>query len=63
MQLIKQENHRKDLSKSKNISALLAAATCTLLGSQAMAETDTEAWQIDTALLYYGETDRVTAVE
>lgn len=49
--------------KMKNISSALAAATCALLGTPAMAETTGEGWQIDTALLYYGETDRVSAAE
>jgi hypothetical protein len=63
MQLVTQVNPKKRSRKPKNISAALAAATCALLGSQAMAETDLEGWQVDTALLYYGETDRVSAVE
>jgi hypothetical protein len=63
MQLTKYVNLKKTSNKPKNISALLAAATCSLLGGQAMADTDAQAWKIDTALLYYGETDRVSAVE
>lgn len=44
--------------KPRSVSRALAAATCTLLGSQvpapARAEPEPE-WDIDTALLYYGE--------
>lgn len=62
-------------NKPKNIKALLSSATCVLLGAATVgAATQTaqsaEAnqknlaqWQFDTALMYYGETDRVTAVE
>lgn len=49
--------------KTGNINAALAAATCALLGSHATAETFTDGWQIDTALLAYSEQDRVSAVE
>ena len=63
MQLIKQVKPKSHANKPKNISAALAAATCALLGTQVMADTAAEAWQFDTALLYYGETDRVSAVE
>ncbi|KXI30345.1 DUF3570 domain-containing protein [Paraglaciecola hydrolytica] len=50
--------------KPINISAVLATATCALLGvTAAQAEENTELWKFDTALMYYGETDRVTAVE
>ena len=51
-------------NKPSNISTALAAATCALLGSPvAHASTDDELWKFDTALMYYGEVDRVTAVE
>jgi hypothetical protein len=63
MQLIKGHKNSSHSSKAKNISSALAAATCALLGTPAMAETVDEGWQIDTALLYYGESDRVTALE
>ena len=50
--------------KPCNISTALAAATCALLGSSvAHAAADDELWKFDTALMYYGEVDRVTAVE
>lgn len=55
MQLTK--NH-----KSKNIKQLLTVATCALLGTSAQAEEANE-WKFDTALMYYGETDRVSAAE
>lgn len=54
MQLIKQK-------PSVNVSAVLATATCALIGAPVLAEENK--WEIDTALLYYGETDRVTAIE
>lgn len=47
--------------KIKKISGLLSAASCTLLGS-ANAETPNQ-WEIDTAILYYSEKDRVSAIE
>lgn len=48
--------------KNNNIKQLLTVATCALLGSTAQAAEESP-WSIDTALMYYGETDRVTAVE
>lgn len=48
--------------KNKNIKQLLTAAACGLLGSNAVAE-ETKPWLFDTAVMYYGETDRVSAVE
>lgn len=53
------------LTKHANINTALAAATCALLGTStsATAADDDEGWQFDTAVLYYGETDRVTALE
>jgi len=59
--------NQKSSSKDKNIKALLTTATCALLGSvvaspQVLAATQDE-WQFDTAIMYYGESDRVTAVE
>ena len=52
-------------NSSTNIAASLALATCTLLGSTpalANESVDNE-WRFDTAILYYGETDRVSLVE
>lgn len=55
------------LSNKGSIAAALAGATCALLGqSQAHAETDSSVlkdWKFDTAILYYGETDRVSLAE
>lgn len=53
------------LSKSKKIGALLATATCTLLnaGAQAQETKSENNWEFDTAILYYGETDRVSLLE
>ena len=46
------------------VSCALAAATCSLLGVQAhAAEAAEDGWKVDTAVLYYGETDRVSAAE
>lgn len=51
------------LKKSKrNITGLLATATCSLLSSGIAAEGDS-GWQVDTALLLYTEKDRVDVVE
>ena len=50
------------LTKSSSISLALAAASAQLLSNGAQAE-ETNQWQFDTAVLYYGEQDRVTAVE
>ena len=48
------------LSKKK-VAGLLSAATCSLLGSAAQA--DEIPWDVDSAVLYYSETDRVMAIE
>lgn len=70
MQLINEKNKmaQKTLvakTAHKNLKTLLTTATCALLGSQAVQAENVkeEAWQFDTALMYYGETDRVTAAE
>jgi len=47
---------------TSNIKAALTMASCALLGIDAKAQ-DEQAWDLDTAVLYYGETDRVTATE
>lgn len=54
------------LKQSKNIIGALSAATCALLGTPAIAQQAPgaqEPWKFDTAILYYGESERVTAVE
>ncbi|GAA0854828.1 DUF3570 domain-containing protein [Aliiglaciecola litoralis] len=51
------------LTHPKSVSAILAAASCTLLGSPVQAQETVEDWQFDTAILYYGESDRVQLVE
>lgn len=51
------------MKKNINISAMLATATCALLHPQASANDVLEGWKIDTSLMYYGETDRVSAAE
>lgn len=65
MQLIK--NSKRSSNKAKNVSAALAAASCALLGTSAQAEGDfwdfSKDWKFDTGFLYYGEQDRVSAVE
>ena len=53
----------KKMLDGKKIGAGLAAATCSLLGQPAIAQDTTDAWQFDSAVLYYSEQDRVTAVE
>ena len=48
------------------IAAAIAAAGCTLLGGGLLsgeAAASDEKWQLDTALMYYREVDRVTAIE
>ena len=50
------------LKDNVSLKSALTAATCSLLGSQANAEEDSN-WKFDTALMYYGESERVTAVE
>jgi len=54
------------LKKGQSIRGALATATCTLLGTQANEAaafgTDTP-WEFDSAILYYSEDQRVTAVE
>ena len=68
MQLNKQD-HQKTGSQSRysratklGVAAGLAQATSALLGA-APALAGDKSWDINTAVLYYGETDRVTAVE
>lgn len=56
------------LKSFKQVNTALAAASCALLGQvvnvqTAQAESRLDGWQIDTAVMYYGETDRVTALE
>ena len=54
------------LKKNANVRHALAAATCTLLGSVSQpshaGEEDTN-WDFDSTVLYYSETDRVSAFE
>jgi hypothetical protein len=59
MQLI---DNKKANKNKVNVAQLLTVATCTLLGTTAQAE-EQKPWEFDTALMYYGETDRVTASE
>ena len=54
------------LKKVRPIRSALATATCTLLGSQAeeaIAFGTDAPWEFDSALLYYSEENRVTAIE
>ncbi|MGD8884592.1 MAG: DUF3570 domain-containing protein [Gammaproteobacteria bacterium] len=55
------------VKKPKSISGALATATCALLGTHlphpAAASEPFKNWEYDSALLYYSEQDRVTAVE
>ncbi|NOZ51934.1 MAG: DUF3570 domain-containing protein [Gammaproteobacteria bacterium] len=62
-----QLKRRHSLKKGVSIRNALTTATCTLLGGGASAQASaTEVatpWEFDSALLYYSETDRVTAIE
>lgn len=51
------------LKQSIDISTVLAAASCALLGHGAKADSNEQEWQFDTAILYYGESDRVQLAE
>ena len=54
------------LKKAKSVREALATATCGLLGGavhQAQAADDPNAWQVDSALLYYDEKDRIKVFE
>jgi hypothetical protein len=52
------------LDKKMTAKVALAAATCALLGTpNVMAQQSESAWDFDTAILYYGETDRVSLIE
>ena len=61
MQLKKKKSMLK--SSAGSVSCALAAATCSLLGAPLHAAEGEDGWKVDTALLLYSETDRVTAVE
>jgi len=52
------------LKKTMSIRAALATASSSLLGlSASVTHVHAEGWEIDTAILFYSEVDRVTAVE
>jgi hypothetical protein len=52
------------LNKHKRIKHALSVATCTLLGIESMDSMSQEGdWSLDSAVLYYSEADRVSAVE
>lgn len=51
------------LKPERNIRGALFAATCTLLGQSSAVLADAGDWTYDSAILYYSETDRVTAIE
>ncbi|GLX77946.1 hypothetical protein tinsulaeT_12860 [Thalassotalea insulae] len=53
------------LTKTTDLKGLLTTATCALLTTNQVSATETavDEWQFDTAIMYYGESDRVTAVE
>lgn len=51
---------------TKSFATALSVATCTLLGSNAQANTpddNTSEWQFESAVMYYGEAERVQALE
>ncbi len=47
----------------KNVSGLLSAAACSLIGAPTQASGEDDAWNFDTAVLIYSEVDRVSAAE
>ncbi len=49
--------------RSGDIRGALALATCTLLQGTAQAATDFGHWQVDSALLFYSEKDRIDVIE
>lgn len=51
------------LKQFKNISSVLSAAACTLAGADAQALDNDGDWKFDSAILFYSEADRVSAVE
>lgn len=52
------------LNKKRNIAGLLATASCALIGASVnAAPAENNEWEFDTAILYYGETDRVQLME
>jgi hypothetical protein len=63
MQLTSDKHSTGKIRKTANVNVALAAATCALLGAAQVVQADEGVWEMDAALLYYGETERVTAVE
>ena len=63
MQLTSKNHLASKKKKTANVNTALAAATCALLGTVSAVQADEGVWEMDAALLYYGETDRVTAIE
>lgn len=53
------------LKTKQDLKGLLTTATCALLGTGSVnaEQTSDDEWKIDTAIMYYDESDRVTAVE
>lgn len=68
MQLSKKScNESEQPTKKLDLKSALTLATTALLGTSTMTHAQesnlTDNWQFDTAFLYYGESDRVTAAE
>ena len=51
------------LKKQNNVRKALALATASLLGNPVNAASSDEAWELDSALMVYSETDRVQAIK
>lgn len=51
------------LNNKKNIASLLAVASCALVNQTVSAKSEQDDWNIDAAIMYYGEQDRVSAIE
>ncbi|MFK3865334.1 DUF3570 domain-containing protein [Pseudoalteromonas rhizosphaerae] len=60
MQLVDSQTEKNQTS---NIASALGLAACALLGTAPAEAQINKDWQFDTAVLYYGETDRVMATE
>lgn len=54
---------RRRARKPRDVRRALLAATCALAGTHTAARADQGDWSVDSAVLFYNETDRVSALE